>query len=504
MKKRKKINKKHRTIVALLILLLIVFGLLLASNLFSHDTNSYFARIRVAIKKKVQIVYNYNLFDGSKIDNSGIKEYDSDKQVITFDGKLEGKNINLCKLNVKLKKGERYRVTVNYLSGSYDKNGELKFIFELQKNGDYYTDRKNGTHYITGTLPTKKDKPIDKVLPIKDKVLDATNILYRLYQENEVEFKNYKIQISITKLESKIGVAGDKYGKLPIPEKDGYEFLGWYDSISGGKKITETNTILKKYNHPLYAHWKKSIHPYRTVNYDGFVWNKYTQKDSPLVSYYSNHVPYYIYAPKDIKDLNNVSLPLIVWLHGGGELADRGGTIDQILLTGSGLPHIIKTWEQYNLETIPALVVAPHHILPSTGGWAQTRNLETIKALIKYAHDTYNIDKNRVVLVGHSYGGNGVFFVSNSMKKYFSAVVALSPTLSKYSGYGFDKEYFANLKMRSYSEFSENKIFFDWVGTPEKYIKMNVHHSKVPIVAFTEDKNNNKVSDLVEWLFYDE
>jgi uncharacterized repeat protein (TIGR02543 family) len=257
--KHKKKNNYNLFYIGLIsgISLIVFIGILLVGLILSND-NSYFARIRVAIKKKVQIVYNQNLFDGSIINNSGIKEYDSDKQVITFDGKLEGKNIDLGKLNINVKKGERYRVTINYLSGSYDKEGKPNFIFELQKNGNYYEERKNETHYISGILPTKKDKPIDKVLTIKDEVVDATNIIYRIYQDNEVEFKNYKIQVLITKLESKIGVAGDKYGKLPTPEKDGYEFLGWYDSISGGKKVTETNTILKKYNHPLYAHWQKN------------------------------------------------------------------------------------------------------------------------------------------------------------------------------------------------------------------------------------------------------
>jgi uncharacterized repeat protein (TIGR02543 family) len=487
-KNRKKINKKHRTIVATLILLLVVFGLLIVSNLFSHDTNSYFARIRVAIKKKVQIVYNQNLFEGNKIDNSGIKEYDSDKQVITFDGKLEGNHINLGTLNVKLKKGERYRVTVNYLSGSYDKNSEPKFIFELQKNGDYYTDRKNGTHYIFEMLPTKKDKPIDTVLTIKDEVVDASNIIYRIYQENEVEFKNYKIQISITKLESKIGVAGEKYGKLPAPEKDGYEFLGWYDSISGGKKITETNTILKKYNHTLYAHWER-----KEPNYSKFKWTYYSPKTGPAAEYFKYTISYAIWAPDDVKDLNGIKLPILVWLHGGGDTYEKIKNGEVYL--NRGFPKMVSEWK---LKPIPAIIIAPQ--APTVKECCVNSKVhESIRAMVKYVNEKYGSPTDNIALMGHSMGGGGALLINDNMKGFFRTVVPMS---HGYSIIG-SLDTYKNIRIRGYDEDCEAQRFFDWIGHHDDFTCLKgVSHEDVLLkYSVTVDENNDGVSDLIEWMF---
>ena len=47
---------------------------------------------------------------------------------------------------------------------------------------------------------------------------------------------------------------GEVYGELPVPSKDGYEFLGWYTAASGGTKI-ESSTVVGTYYATLYAHW---------------------------------------------------------------------------------------------------------------------------------------------------------------------------------------------------------------------------------------------------------
>jgi uncharacterized repeat protein (TIGR02543 family) len=258
--KKNKIKKNHSFYIGIFVGLsiFILIGIIIASNLISHN-NSFFARIRVAIKKKVQIVYNYNLFDANTYNNKAISNYDKDSQTITLDGKLEGESIQigLVKSN-KLNKGDKYRITINYVSGSYSsaKNEKPVFIFDLQKDKKYYENRKNDIHYLKDTLPTK-GKSIDKVITINDETKDANYFLYRIYQSTSgnTTFNKYRIQLFVTKIESKIGVAGEKYGSLTNISKDGYDFLGWYDEIKGGKKITDANTILKKYNHTLYAHW---------------------------------------------------------------------------------------------------------------------------------------------------------------------------------------------------------------------------------------------------------
>ncbi len=47
---------------------------------------------------------------------------------------------------------------------------------------------------------------------------------------------------------------GAKYGELPTTTREGYTFLGWYDSISNGNKIKETDVITD--NHAIFAYWQ--------------------------------------------------------------------------------------------------------------------------------------------------------------------------------------------------------------------------------------------------------
>lgn len=45
------------------------------------------------------------------------------------------------------------------------------------------------------------------------------------------------------------------YGELPTPEREGYKFLGWYTSSTGGNQILSTTKVSSTNNHTLYAHW---------------------------------------------------------------------------------------------------------------------------------------------------------------------------------------------------------------------------------------------------------
>jgi comEA protein len=49
-----------------------------------------------------------------------------------------------------------------------------------------------------------------------------------------------------------------KFGKLPLPTRDGYKFLGWWTAKSGGSKITDTTRVLLTRNKTYYAHWQKN------------------------------------------------------------------------------------------------------------------------------------------------------------------------------------------------------------------------------------------------------
>ena len=51
----------------------------------------------------------------------------------------------------------------------------------------------------------------------------------------------------------------DVYGALPIPERAGYTFLGWYTAQSGGTLVTATTDVLHSGGNTLYAHWTTEV-----------------------------------------------------------------------------------------------------------------------------------------------------------------------------------------------------------------------------------------------------
>ena len=49
------------------------------------------------------------------------------------------------------------------------------------------------------------------------------------------------------------------YGKLPIPVKEGYSFLGWFTSDMGGDQVSENDVVPQMASRTLYAHWVINI-----------------------------------------------------------------------------------------------------------------------------------------------------------------------------------------------------------------------------------------------------
>ncbi len=50
---------------------------------------------------------------------------------------------------------------------------------------------------------------------------------------------------------------GDPYGELPVPTRNDYEFVGWFDALEGGNLITADTVFGSGEEVTLYAHWTK-------------------------------------------------------------------------------------------------------------------------------------------------------------------------------------------------------------------------------------------------------
>lgn len=111
--------------------------------------------------------------------------------------------------------------------------------------------------------------------------------LYAIWEEKDIVVtldanggNVYPDEISVT--------YGSLYGELPVPERVGYEFLGWYTAKAGGTKVTEQAQMTSAVSHTLYAHWK--ILTYKiSYNLNGGTFaengkypSSYTVEDLPL------------------------------------------------------------------------------------------------------------------------------------------------------------------------------------------------------------------------------
>ncbi len=59
------------------------------------------------------------------------------------------------------------------------------------------------------------------------------------------------------------------YGTLPVVQKTGYTFNGWYDAAEGGNLITKTTVVKTTENQTLYAHWTANTYVVTLVHFGG-------------------------------------------------------------------------------------------------------------------------------------------------------------------------------------------------------------------------------------------
>ncbi len=157
--------------------------------------------------------------------------------------------------------------------------------------------------------------------------------------------------------------------------------------------------------------------------------------------------------------------------------------------------------------------MAPQHCSQDDGSWRDKKGIETIKAMIKYASEKYNIDTTKIVLMGHSDGGSGVVYVSRYNQDLFSALVVMSG-FQDFNAYA---DYYKRIPLRGYMTKNPARAadpngggdgntgmerIFNQIGRSQDLIMFpkEVTHDEVQEKAFTTDQNNNGVSDLMEWI----
>jgi predicted esterase len=125
---------------------------------------------------------------------------------------------------------------------------------------------------------------------------------------------------------------------------------------------------------------------------------------------------YWLYTPKGYNQA--LKWPLIIWLHGAGEV----GTNINNLVKSSAFPGLIKNGADYS-----AIIIAPQYKGGSNAKYNGKSYLPFIKEeLIPYLMANYNIDTDRISVVGHSMGANNTAEIGYLYPNYFSCLVPVA------------------------------------------------------------------------------
>ena len=124
---------------------------------------------------------------------------------------------------------------------------------------------------------------------------------------------------------------------------------------------------------------------------------------------------YLLYLPDSYENNQSESrLPLILFLHGAGERAAPGGSLDD--LKDHELPKLLEGESDF-----PCIVIAPQ--CPANRWWSVIH--DSLIALLDHTIATYRADTERVYLTGLSMGGFGAFHLAFEHSQRFAAIAPI-------------------------------------------------------------------------------
>ena len=233
---------------------------------------------------------------------------------------------------------------------------------------------------------------------------------------------------------------------------DGYQIaldeFDWFESVypvklednkSRSWLIDLKNLIPGQHNLRLVQNFKKSIDDgfniYQSGRYefeanfitsDEITYPEFSSISEAGLNNYSSkntNLDFLYYLPEDYYSNPQKSWPLLVYLHGS---LFRGATLE--LLRQEPLPRTLESENNF-----PFMVVLPI----GDGGyqfWVEDTITKSLFTLLDEIQSHYNIDRNRIYLIGDGMGGNGVW---NLGLKYPDVFAALVP-IGGYIGYPFE------------------------------------------------------------------
>lgn len=205
-------------------------------------------------------------------------------------------------------------------------------------------------------------------------------------------------------------------------------------------------------------------------------------------------IPYLLIGPKDADP--NEELPVLVYLHGSGE---RGRNENALLNVGPG-----KIMQEWDLTNFRGYIICPQ-LTDENANWNNEKVETQMRQMLNNFESTHAVNKDKVVIAGHSLGGIGAVYFADKMSDVFSRAAVLS-------GFSTSNVNLSDIKIpikayvgTSDKEGSRNftKNEFQKVFGQENVEELKASHGGIPLSVLTEDTDGNGQSDFFEWLFAD-
>ena len=219
-----------------------------------------------------------------KVENGITVTYDPDTSILTLNGTQTTQNVNLMLASQSFSENEEYRTTLEYVSGSVTNAGSCAFVTEPAISTGAAVSTRN---YADTSLPTSSGSRSSTLTITSVGASEGTHLFNWLYigTASGTTFTNYKIKVTVTKVDTKKVNYNEPYGTLgDTPTRYGNTFAGWYTEEFSGTQVTSETIMAKKSDHNIYAHWTLNNYTL-TINPNGGTYNSSTSNTTMTIQY---------------------------------------------------------------------------------------------------------------------------------------------------------------------------------------------------------------------------
>ena len=209
----------------------------------------------------------------AKVQNGVTATYDPNTSILTLNGNPTNDIVNLMLLNQTFNENDQFKITLDYISGTFTSSGEFTFsgdvviATDIKNSSNENVSTRNWADIFLPTAAISNPSGILTTTSIGANEGSYLSVMLWMKSPSTTTFTNYKVKVNITKVDTKRVKYNEPYGILgDTPTREDYTFDGWYTEEIGGTKVTSDTIMATESDHNIYAHWKLTTY---TVTYNG-------------------------------------------------------------------------------------------------------------------------------------------------------------------------------------------------------------------------------------------